>query len=448
MIKTSFHRSISINELSASELETVKKALTRYSRDYMTGDMIATAYYYIDGDTLQVPRFFPLRPGIPDMDTSEAGKELPDNVKLSPGISYRAGQEQSILEGMSENVLTLMKPPGSGKTVIGSSVIINRHVRSMIVVDQKNLQDQWCKALDMVGTNVDYTVKMDFENPEEYDVYIVTIQALLASIRKLGIPAARNVYESLHIGNVILDEVHCLIGPDKFSEVCHIVNSRYVLALSATPKDDIYVKYWLGNTVKGDRNYSVSPRIFDMVYNTRAIKSRKYIEFGGKFMRDRYAKSIFTKSDSLYTDVICSMAYKSYLMGRHVLVIMNYNESGVDIVHARLEAMLGGDKVARYVSGCDKDIEEKKPVIVSNYKMLQKGTDIPSLDTLIMAEPPANATGLEQTIGRILRVNKGVKKKQLLVMDITDYAYGGPMLRWREIRKRFYDEKNFEHIKK
>ena len=448
MIKTSFHRNININEMSASELETVKKALTRYSRDYMTGDMIATAYYYINGDTLQVPRFFPLRPGVPDIDVSESGKELSKDVKLSPNISYRAGQEKSILEGMSENVLTLMKPPGSGKTVIGSSVIINRHVRAMIVVDQKNLQDQWCKALDMVGVNVDYSVKMDFENPEEHDVYIVTIQALLASIRKLGIPEAGKVYESLHIGNVILDEVHCLIGPDKFSEVCHIINSRYVLALSATPKDDIYVKYWLGNTVRGDRNYSVSPKIFDMIYNTKAVKSHKYIEFGGKFLRNRYAERIFTKNDSLYTDMICSLVYKSYLANRHVLVIMNYNESGVDIIHSRLVDMIGDDKVARYVSGCDKDIEEKKPVIVSNYKMLQKGTDIPSLDTLIMAEPPANATGLEQTIGRILRINKGIKKKQLLVFDITDYAYGGPMLRWREIRKNFYNEKNFEHIKK
>ena len=57
----------------------------------------------------------------------------------------------------------------------------------------------------------------------------------------------------------------------------------------------------------------------------------------------------------------------------------------------------------------------KKPIIVSNYKMLQKGTDIPTLDTLSCRTQLQNVTGLEQTIGRILRVNKGVNKKMLLV---------------------------------
>ena len=444
MIRTSFYRSIDINELSAYELETVKKALTRYSRNYMTADTEETPYYFIDGNTLQVPRFFPMRSMLMDKDTSEPGEQLNDDVAIIPGFKYREGQEESVNDGMSENVLTLMKPPGSGKTIIGSSVILKRHVRSMIIVDQKNLQDQWVKALNMVGTNVDCALQIDFETCEKHDVYIVTIQALLAAIRKLGLPSVRDAYASLHIGSVLLDEVHCLVGPEKFSEVCHVINSRYVLALSATPKDDFYVKYWLGNIVKGDRNYTVSPKILDLVYNSIARKSSKYIEWGGKMHRDRYAKRVYLEDTSLYPDFICGLAYKAYLTGRHVLVIMEYNEAGVDVIHSKLAAMIGGENVARYVSGCDKDVEDKKPVIVSNYKMLQKGTDIPSLDTLIMADPPYNVTGLEQTVGRILRVNKGIRKKQLMVVDITDVKYGGVFMRLRKVRHEFYNEKQFE----
>ena len=68
-----------------------------------------------------------------------------------------------------------------------------------------------------------------------------------------------------NIGNLLLDEVHCLIGPDKFSQLCHVVNCKYVFAMSATPKvDEVY--NWLGDIVVGDRLYSVSPTVVSLNY--------------------------------------------------------------------------------------------------------------------------------------------------------------------------------------
>lgn len=452
-VKIAYYKAIPRSSLSAAEIYNIKEALTSYSRDYMSGETVSIQYFYEDevNDVIQVPRCFPSPLMLEEEYIYEKGKELSDDISIKDGFIFRDGQEQSVNDATSHDVLTLMKPPGSGKTIIGTAAYIKRHVRTMIIVDQTNLQDQWVSSAKVVGNNIDYALTINFETLEEHDVYIVTIQGILSSIRKHGLDFVREAYAKLHIGFVLIDEAHCIIGPEKYSEVFHAVNSRYVLALTATPKNTQFVRYWFGDIIKGDNNYSVNPKIVLLEYKSIAIYAKRYIEFGGKMHMDRYAKVVYggigkTKMISHYPDFLTELVLKSYNNGRHVLLIFNYNNYGVDTLYEKLKDILGEENVGRYVSGCKKDIEGSKPVIVSNYKMLQKGTDIPALDTLIMADPPAKADGLEQTIGRILRVNKGINKKEPLVIDITDRRYGGAMLRWNKIRMDFYSKKRFDII--
>lgn len=462
-MKIGFHISFRIDELPADVLEGIRSELTSYHTDYITKESYTIEYFYQNEDKgiFQVPGFFPIRL-VPEGSVYEYDECVPlkPNAKIKEGFTYREGQEQSIKDALSHNVLTLMKPPGSGKTIIGSSAILKRGIRSLIIVDQDNLREQWIKALNLVSDNtVDiYTDGLSLTldaNEMNHDVYICTIQGLIAKIRKYGIEYVRDNFSKYGISHVVLDEVHCLIGPEKFSLVCHIINPKYVLALSATPKDDIYVRYWLGSIVVGDKIYNVKPKVVMLNFNSKLSRSKGYISPGGRLMRDRYAKKLYkdyvltrTKEHIIatYPSFISSIAYKAYLKKRHVLVICNYNADGVDILIDTLKKYAPEDKIGRYVAGCDRDVEGSKPIIVSNYKMLQKGTDIPTLDTLIMADPCANVTGLEQTIGRILRVNKGITKKELLVFDVTDTNFGDSFLRWKKIRKDFYMEKEFEII--
>lgn len=459
-----FHKRLKTNELPPLVLESIRKNLTSHQTDYITKEKVDIEYFWEDKEKgiIQVPGYFPIP--IPDKDviyTYEPGMPLNNNAKLKDGFTYREGQEESIKDALSENVLTLMKPPGSGKTIIGSSVVLKRKVRSLIIVDQDNLREQWIKALNLVSDNTldVYSEGLTFEKDDKelnHDVYVQTIQGLLAKIRKHGVEFLRENIKRLHIGHVLLDEVHCLIGPEKFSLLCHVINPTYCLALSATPKDDIFVSYWLGNIIVGDKKYSVKPKVVFLDFNAGLSISKRYICFGNRFSRDKYAKLLYhdrkkpkTKDEIIpatYPGFISSIAYKAFVAKRNVLVICNYNASGVDDIVATLKLYTSEDNIGKYIAGCDKDVEGKKPIIVSNYKMLQKGTDIPTLDTLIMADPCGNVTGLEQTIGRILRVNKGIIKKELLVFDITDNNFGDAFLRWKSIRMDFYNEKGFDII--
>ena len=461
-MEVGFHIRMRTDELPQLVLESIRKNLTSHQTDYITKEKYDIEYFWEDREKgiIQIPGCFPIP--IPDNVTYsyEPGMPLNEKAKLKDGFKYREGQQESINDALSNNVLTLMKPPGSGKTIIGSSTILKRGVRSLIIVDQDNLREQWINALNLVSDNTldVYYEGLTFEKDDKelnHDVYVQTIQGILAKIRKHGVDYLRENLKKFHIGHVLLDEVHCLIGPEKFSLLCHVINPTYCLALSATPKDDIFVSYWLGHIIVGDKKYSVKPKVIFLDFNPGLNRSKNYICFGGRFSRDKYAKLLYhdrmyskTKEviPATYPPFISSIAYKTFLAKRNVLVICNYNASGVDDLVNELQKFTSIDNIGKYIAGCDKEVEGSKPIIVSNYKMLQKGTDIPTLDTLIMADPCANVTGLEQTIGRILRVNKGVTKKELLVFDITDNTFGDAFVRWKSIRIDFYHEKGFDLV--
>lgn len=458
-MEVGFHIRLKTDELQPYELESILKNLSSCHTDYITKEKVYIDYYWMNEDKsiVQIPGCFPIP--IPESAkyVYDEGQPLKPTAKMKDGFTYREGQEQSIMDAMSENILTLMKPPGSGKTIIGSSVILKRKVRSLIIVDQDNLREQWINALNLVSDKtIDiYTDGLNFDMNEKemnHDVYVCTIQGIIAKIRKYGLEYVRENFSKYGIGHLLLDEVHCLVGPEKFSLVCHIMNPKYVLALSATPKDDIYVKYWLGNIVVGDKTYTVNPTIVCLDWNSNMGYSKSYVTWGNRFAKDKYAKILYkgrtdkrTKKEivATYPSFIASLAYKCFLNNRNILIICNFNELGVDVIIDELKHYVDESKIARYVAGCNREEESKKPIIVSNYKMLQKGTDIPTLDTLIMADPCANTTGLEQTIGRILRVNKGVDKKELLVIDVNDCNFGDAFLRWKKIRMDFYFDKKF-----
>ncbi len=447
--EVAFHVKVPKSLLSLEQLANIKADLTYSTTDYLTDEWVKVEYFYEDNDFIQVPRFCPL----PFLDydyVATEGTSLPDTKKLGATFSYRPGQEESVNDGISQEIITLMKPPGTGKTIIGSMAIFKRNVRSIIIVDQDNLKKQWLEALTLVfgGTiKVAKDLKFDLSKKDlGHDVYVTTIQSIIAKIRINGLDTIREAYKKYDIGFALLDECHTLIGPDKFSLFGHICNSKYVLALSATPKDNKYFQYWLGTTIVGDKKYQVTPSIVQLEFDSNLLKKRTYIGWGNKLHKDRYAKMLYANEE--YLNFICSIAYKAYLKKRHVLIMCDFNEHGVDKVIEFLKRYNISELVGRFVSGCDKKIDGSKPIVVSNYKMMQKGTDIPSLDSLIMADGAGNVTALEQTIGRILRFNEGIRKKELLVFDTSDVSFdvNDIFKRRKEMHIGFYGEKKFKII--
>jgi len=443
--KVSFHVEVPLSDINPGHLDQIKNHLTLSVRDYMTGAWQKVEYFYVDETkkTIALPQFYPL-----DVDAVEYvathGQHLSSGYALNPDFSYKEGQEEDVNKCLTKDIITLMKPPGSGKTIIGSCAILKRGVRSLILVDQHNLSEQWFDALKLVFKDtikVSKNISLDGKNKDlGFDVYVATIQGVVAKIRKYGIASVKEWYAKYDIGHVLLDECHVLIGPEKFSQFGHICNSKFILALSATPKDNIYFQYWLGTTVEGDKDYVVSPTIIEISFNARMKYKEKYINWGNKFHKDRHANILFKDED--YLNLIRLIAYKSFIKKRQVLVICDFNKFGVDAIYDHIIKLIPSENVSKFIGGSNRHEASNKPVIVSNYKMLQKGADIPTLDTLIMASEIGDLTGLEQTVGRLLRYKESITKKELLVFDIQEISLECNL--WRKDKRfGFYHEKNF-----
>jgi len=446
--KVSFHVEIPLSDINPGHLDQIKSHLTLQVRDYMTGEYQKVEYFYVDENakTITLPQFYPMEVDEVEF-VATSGQPLSSGYSITPDFKYKPGQEDDVNKCLIKDIITLMKPPGSGKTIIGSCAIFKRGVRSLILVDQNNLSEQWLDALKLVYKDtikVSNKFALDGKGKDHgYDVYVTTIQGIVAKIRKYGIASVREWYKKYDIGHVLLDECHVLVGPEKFSQFGHICNSKYVLALSATPKDNVYFQYWLGVDVEGDKDYVVSPTIVEMSFNAKMNYKEKYINWGGKFHKDRHANILF--KDEHYLDLIRAVAYKSFINKRQFLAICDFNKFGVDAIYDHIIKLIPKEQVAKFIGGQDRIECSSKPIIISNYKMLQKGADIKTLDTLLMASEIGDLTALEQTVGRLLRFLESITKKELLVFDIQETSLTCNL--WRKDKRfSFYREKNFTII--
>ena len=60
---------------------------------------------------------------------------------------------------------------------------------------------------------------------------------------------------------------------------------------------------------------------------------------------------------------------------------------------------------------------QTKNIILGTYSMASEGMDIPKLNTIILSTPKSDIT---QSIGRILREKKNIRKFNPLIIDIND----------------------------
>lgn len=468
-IQKAFYVSIPKKILPQYELAVIKNNLKKYTRDYITNQEEVITYYYENNERIQIPFFYPFEyeeylknKNIELEDIRTEGAPFQNNVSFNKGFQYREKQEDLVRQILEKEISILIQSPGSGKTIIGAASVLHRKVRTLIIVDQDNLKDQWIRALEIVsekGLSIsdDFLKEMTSEmvigddasqnknrkkEIKYFDIYITTIQNIIAKIRLYGLEKVQEYYKRYDIGYVILDECHVLIGPERFSLFGHVCNSKYILALTATPRKDIYFDYWLGENKIGLSEYNFFPNIVRCYVKCDIDKSRKYIFWNDRFHKDRYAIVLY--KNVYFLEYISSIIYKAFKKNRKIAVLCNYNKYGVFSILKYLKEKYNFDDtlIGCFIAKAKKDEEISKKIILSNYKMLQKGTDIPDLDTLVLADTIYSEIGLEQAIGRILR--KHENKKELLVFDIRVDDFKDIFKKKEREKDKFFLSKNFK----
>jgi hypothetical protein len=196
----------------------------------------------------------------------------------------------------------LQAAPGAGKTAMSIKTIHGARVRSVIVVPNTVLQDQWIEAIveftDLKEEDIAVIQGSDLkkikEEIGEKPIAIIKIQSLFSQIKNNKFPEVQDVYK--YIDMVIYDECHNSGAATSYAKTSSLFLTSNVLGLSATPYrqglNDYLLRTSIGETIFKLEHSNLTPDIeihnvwteFTEAEHKRLIRSvGDYIIFLGVF---------------------------------------------------------------------------------------------------------------------------------------------------------------------
>ena len=409
----------------------------------------------VNDDFVGVPREWGLKNIITPWDKVDDTCTFP--LRTWPGMEgkYRPGQAEAVraLVNYFQKKgygCRLEAPCGSGKTLVALAVAAGLGTRAVVLVHKEDLMEQW------VGTANDFfpgakvgIVQGDLWDWEDKDVVIAMTQTLYSRrdfVNKSG-------FDTM-FGLQICDEGH-RYPARTFEQVLRMFFARYRLAVSATWKrGDGMDEVWdwhigpVGHVMCVDRMVGEWVRV---PWKTK-LEDAWFIE-GGEVARSTYINSIAAQPG--FTTWLAGQAAKGAAAGRTVLVVSDRIKQlhAIDNelakmgsrwatgVYCRSWPKPDNPKERRTVSKKELEGAKTAPIILATYGMMSEGTDIPALDTLILATPRAD---VEQVVGRIQRPD-GAKRPLLIVDPVFVTPYNEALF---GKRAAIYDKLGFSERKK
>ena len=331
-----------------------------------------------------------------------------------PGFKYKHDQKEVVEKAVAECKKNLgcriECGTGWGKTVSSLKMAEKLNTRTLIIVDQTSLADQWEERYSDF-----YEGSIGRVQGDTYDIDHTVVIAMAQTLYS-RLDALPKKFWS-HFGTVICDEAQNLCTKTMTS-ILSKSKARYRIGVSAT---------W--------RRTDKTEKIWDMLISPIAIKGKRTDKLKKRY--EIHNLELGFSNNSFYNHWKDSMDFNKVL--DKLSKNMEYNrwltekiqelveeERQVVVAFARkqqieyIEEMLDIDCGVFVGSYKGKTLKKdelaivagKNPILCTFGKM-KKGIDIPRLDTLIIAAPIRDQ---EQLIGRINRELEG--KKECLVIDV------------------------------
>lgn len=392
---------------------------------------------YFESDRyLYLPRSWAIKQfGEPDSDIRTDGLALREDLCFIGKLREEQMPIVNTFIGSGANGL-LCVPCGYGKTFMAIWLAFRLKKRFLVVVHKEFLMSQWRRELETLCPGIRLgTVQGDLcqIDEEKYDGSLVMIQTL----------CSRDYNANLFIGYgfAIFDECHHL-GAEHFSKSLLKIQCKHMLGLSATPdRTDGLTKVFLW--FLGPIAYQIKFREADssvkvIIYRFSSedkTYSEPPLDKNGEVVRPRLVNQIaaFIPRTEYLSDHIASYAKE----GRKILILSDRREHLVNFERELKKRDI--IDIGYYVGAMKQDkldASEKCSVILGTFSMASEAMNIPSLNTILLATPKSN---IEQSVGRILREKKEVRKFSPLILDVLDHMHTGCIGQYRK-RKNYYKE--------
>lgn len=393
------------------------------------------------GDYLLVPReLTPL-----GEDRRSRGFPIKLTMKVPPRNESQVGVISNSINLLRNGVShTINATMGWGKSYCGTNLISQVGVTALIIVTKEDLMVQWKENLLKYTDIKEEEIGIIQQNRCEYIGKKVCI-GMVHSLAGTEYPS--DLYS--YFGFVLCDETHRMSAPT-FVNAMFKFSSYLRAGLSATPKrndgKDYVFKSHIGDVLsKADNKHLAPPKVLVVKSGWRIPKWKKRNASGGyeeitiPHKPGRMASVVKAMGmDDARNHLIADLCWKSYQKDRKIVIFFEQIDGHLKKLKPILVKMgIPHKEITEYIGGLtDKQRVDnaKGRVILGSYSYFSEGTDIPDLDTAILASPRSNVM---QAIGRILRVVDG--KKEPVIFDILDES-SEALVNMHHSRMRNYNE--------
>ena len=373
--------------------------------------------------------------GIP-IDVSDE-REIGHPIRVDFKGDLRTQQELAAEKLLSHSDGVLSAATAFGKTVVCSYLIAERKVNTLILLQSKDLLNQWIdelnKFLEIREEPPEYITKTGRKKKRQDVIGVLhgnknTLTGII-DVAMVGSMYKKGEFNDFvnSYGMVIMDECHHAASKTSI-ELLQKINAKYVYGVSATPKrgDDLdKIIYMLLGPLRhkftsleraqeqGIGHYFIPryTRVVDNIESKNDINKAYNLISDSKVRNEMIIEDVRSCVNKKQTPVILTRFkdHAKYLydglknMADHVFLLYGDNS---DKKNADIRAEL------------KKIPQDETLILIATGQKIGEGFDFPRLDVLMLAAPVSFEGRLEQYVGRLNRDYEG--KEAVYVYDYID----------------------------
>ena len=364
-------------------------------------------------------------------------REIGHPIRVDFKGDLRTQQELAAEKLLSHSDGVLSAATAFGKTVVCSYFIAERKVNTLILLQSKDLLNQWIdelnKFLEIREEPPEYITKTGRKKKRQDVIGVLhgnkNILTGIIDVAMVGSMYKKGEFNDLinSYGMVIMDECHHAASKTSI-ELLQKINAKYVYGVSATPKrgDDLdKIIYMLLGPLRhkftsleraqeqGIGHYFIPryTRVIDNIESKNDINKAYNLISDSKVRNEMIIEDVRSCVNKKQTPVILTRFkdHAKYLydglknMADHVFLLYGDNS---DKKNADIRAEL------------KKIPQDETLILIATGQKIGEGFDFPRLDVLMLAAPVSFEGRLEQYVGRLNRDYEG--KEAVYVYDYID----------------------------
>lgn len=328
--------------------------------------------------------------------------DLPD-AKFKSTIQLKDVQRQIVEAAAQEKQGVIVAPPGSGKTMMGLSLIAKHQRPALVLVHRQQLMDQW---VDRIQTylNIHKAGIGRFSGAKKTVGKQITVGLLQSFARSGELNDMRDKF-----GTIIIDECHHIPAKSFRNVIAHL-NPEFLYGLTATPErkhnDEQLIFIYIGDIIADMADYATATQEHKKHFQIVVRETDLTVPFNWKTDHfDLIAKIISydtARNQQVVRDILEQVGLQRKILvlserKEHLKVLELYLKGQCEVL-----TFTGDDSASGRTSKLKQINDGHYQVLLATGQIFGEGMHVKNIEALILAFPFAFEGKLTQYLGRLM----------------------------------------------